>query len=179
MLVQKRRTKHCRHRGRRHGYRAGEEAGETAHLKKKRKLVNMVLPRIAFCFGMIISTLASLAAHPGTTAPSKSSAAGGGSSVRPPDIVLFIADDLSWHDIGPYGGSDVRTPNFDRLEKELLKFEQAFAASPTCTPSRSAMYTGLYPVRNGAHANHSFVRDGTRSLPAYIKPLGVSRCARG
>ena len=116
-------------------------------------------------FGVFTVVFASLAAAP---AP----AAHGGSASAPPHMVLFIADDLTWHDIGPYGASDVRTPNLDRLAKESLKFDHAFAASPTCTPSRSAMYTGLYPVRNGAHANHSLVRDGTRSLPVYLKPLG-------
>src|SRR3954462_7434478 len=76
---------------------------------------------------------------------------------RRPNIVLFIADDLTWHDVGPYGGTDVRTPNIDRLPREALKFEWAFAAPPTCPPSRSAMYTGMSPMRNGAHANHSLI----------------------
>jgi arylsulfatase A-like enzyme len=90
----------------------------------------------------------------------QSPSATGQSEVRRPDIVLFIADDLTWHDIGPYGATDVRTPHLDRLAQESLNFDQAFAASPTCRPSRSSVYTGLYPIRNGAHANHSFVREG-------------------
>ncbi len=89
-----------------------------------------------------------------------------------PNIVLFIADDLSWHDIGPYGNTDVRTPHLDQLAKESLTFRRAFAASPTCTPSRSALYTGLYPVRNGAHANHSIINDGIATLPAIMQKLG-------
>jgi arylsulfatase A-like enzyme len=89
-----------------------------------------------------------------------------------PNIVLFMADDLSWHDIGPYGDRDVKTPNLDRLAKDSLRFDAAFAASPTCTPSRSAIYTGLYPFRSGAHANHSLVNDGARTLPQYMKALG-------
>ena len=96
-----------------------------------------------------------------------------------PDIVLFIADDLTWNDIGPYGGSDARTPHLDKLAQESLKFDQAFAASPTCTPSRSSMYTGMYPIRNGAHANHSFVREGTRTLPTYLKALGYRTVLAG
>ncbi len=89
-----------------------------------------------------------------------------------PNIVLFIGDDLTWRDIGPYGGADVRTPNLDKLAKESLKFNRVFAASPTCTPSRSAMYTGLYPMRNGAHANHSLIKDGITTLPVYMSRLG-------
>lgn len=89
-----------------------------------------------------------------------------------PHIVLFIGDDLSWHDIGPYGAKHVRTPHLDRLATESLTFQRAFAASPTCTPSRSAMYTGLYPFRNGAHANHSLVDDNVATLPERMKALG-------
>jgi uncharacterized sulfatase len=89
-----------------------------------------------------------------------------------PNIVLFVADDLTWHDIGPYGSPDVRTPHLNELAPQCMKFERAFAASPTCTPSRSAIYTGLYPMRNGAHANHSLIKEGVETLPVYLKRLG-------
>lgn len=101
-----------------------------------------------------------------------SQAAGGGRGLQRPHIVLFIADDYTWHDAGPYGARDVRTPNLDRLAREGLRFDRAFAASPTCTPSRSAIYTGLFPFRSGAHANHSLVRDDLRTLPHRMKDLG-------
>ncbi|HTL30927.1 MAG TPA: sulfatase [Tepidisphaeraceae bacterium] len=94
------------------------------------------------------------------------------SAASRPNIVLFIADDMTFEDCGPYGATDVRTPNLDKLATESIKFERAFAASPTCTPSRSALYSGLYPFRNGAHANHSLVKDGLRTLPHYMKELG-------
>ena len=96
----------------------------------------------------------------------------GSSAFAKPHVVLFISDDHSWHDVGAYGASDVRTPNLDKLAKEGMKFEYAFAASPTCSPSRAAMFTGLYPMRNGAHANHSLIREGVRTLPQYMKELG-------
>jgi arylsulfatase A-like enzyme len=89
-----------------------------------------------------------------------------------PNIVLFIADDMTWNDIGPYGDKNVRTPNLDRLAKDALRFDAAFAPAPTCTPSRSAIYTGIYPMRNGAHANNSIINDGIRTLPLYMKELG-------
>lgn len=94
------------------------------------------------------------------------------SGATKPNIVFFIADDYSWHDSGAYGSKDARTPNIDALAKESMKFELAFAASPTCTPSRSALLTGDYPVRNGAHANHSTVNDGLKTLPAYLRERG-------
>jgi uncharacterized sulfatase len=91
---------------------------------------------------------------------------------RRPDIVMFVADDLSWADIGANGSPDAKTPNIDRLSREWMRFTRTFAASPTCTPSRSAMLTGDYPMHNGAHANHSFIRDDIRTLPEYLKALG-------
>jgi N-sulfoglucosamine sulfohydrolase len=72
-----------------------------------------------------------------------------------PHIVLFVADDLSWHDLGPYGAKDVKTPHLDAFASQSMRFTQAVATSPTCTPSRCSIYTGLYPFRSGAHANHS------------------------
>lgn len=89
-----------------------------------------------------------------------------------PHVVLFLADDHTWHDCGPYGARDVRTPHLDQLAREGMRFDAAFAASPTCTPSRSALYTGMYPFRNGAHANHSLVRDELRTLPHRMQERG-------
>jgi len=89
-----------------------------------------------------------------------------------PHIVLFISDDHTWHDSGPYGATDVRTPNLDRVAREGLTCDAAFCASPTCAPSRSAMYTGLFPFRNGAHTNHSLIKDGIHTLPQYLHELG-------
>lgn len=95
------------------------------------------------------------------------------------NIVLFIADDLACNDIGPYGNKVVRTPNLDQLAKESLLFKQAFAASPTCAPSRSSIYSGLLPFRHGAHGNHSGVKAGTKSLVQYLQPLGYSVAIAG
>lgn len=96
-----------------------------------------------------------------------------------PNIVLFIADDLSWHDTGPYGNRDVHTPNVDKLAREGMTFQRAFAASPTCAPSRAALFTGTYPMRNGAHANHSLVSSDVRTLPQYLSKLGYRTVIAG
>jgi N-sulfoglucosamine sulfohydrolase len=106
---------------------------------------------------------------PGIVAASPSGAA---PPAPRPHVVFFMSDDHTWRDCGPYGAKDVRTPNLDRLARESMRFDAAFAPSPTCTPSRSAIYTGLYPFRNGAHANHSLVNDGLRTLPHNMKDLG-------
>ena len=90
----------------------------------------------------------------------------------PVNIVLFVADDLGANDIGPYGNRVVRTPNINRLANESLLFTCAFASSPTCSPSRASIYTGLMPFRNGAHANHAGIKDGVQTLPVYLNALG-------
>lgn len=95
------------------------------------------------------------------------------------NIILFVADDLGYNDIGPYGHEHVRTPHLDRFSETSLLFNQAFASSPTCSPSRASIYTGLYPFRNGAHANHSGIREGVRTLPEYLQQLGYQTALAG
>ena len=92
----------------------------------------------------------------------------------PPNIVLFVADDLGANDIGPYGNCIIRTPNLDRLANESLLFTNAFAGSPTSSPSRASMLTGRYPFRNGAHANHHGIKEGVKTLPSYLQQLGYT-----
>ncbi|GAA0559051.1 sulfatase family protein [Chitinophaga japonensis] len=93
-------------------------------------------------------------------------------SQNKPNVVIFIADDLNQQDIGCYGNSDVSTPNMDRLAAEGMRFNRAYAATPMCAPSRSVMFTGLYPFRNGSQMNHFTVRPHTRNLPQFLQQLG-------
>jgi arylsulfatase A-like enzyme len=64
-----------------------------------------------------------------------------------PNIVYIIADDLGWKDVG-FHGSDIKTPNLDKLAADGAKLEQ-FYAQPMCTPTRAALMTGRYPFRYG------------------------------
>jgi N-sulfoglucosamine sulfohydrolase len=59
-----------------------------------------------------------------------------------PNIVLAIADDWSFPHASAYGDRVVRTPNFDRVAREGARFTHAFAAAPSCSPSRAALLTG-------------------------------------
>lgn len=68
-------------------------------------------------------------------------------SPRRPNVVLVIADDLGWGDLGCYGGTAIPTPHLDRLAREGRRFTAAYAPSSTCTPSRYALLTGEYPWR--------------------------------
>ncbi|KKM83270.1 hypothetical protein LCGC14_1311140, partial [marine sediment metagenome] len=96
-----------------------------------------------------------------------------------PNIVLFIADDLATEDLGAYGNTEVRTPNIDRLAAESMQFTNAFASSPTCSPSRSSIFTGLMPFKNGAHGNHTGVKKETKSLVDYFEPLDYTVAIAG
>ena len=88
------------------------------------------------------------------------------------NIVFYFSDDHGWADSGAYGSEVVRTPNIDRLASEGMLFRQAFAATPTCTPSRAATYTGLMPARNGSMANKTPIRAGVKTLPNYFRQMG-------
>ncbi|MEE8306956.1 MAG: sulfatase-like hydrolase/transferase, partial [Gammaproteobacteria bacterium] len=89
--------------------------------------------------------------------------------VRKPHIAMFISDDHGTDFVGCYGNMAIQTPNIDALTKQGMYFTNMFAASPTCAPSRSVLYTGLYPARNGAMGNHSACKPGIKSLPSYLK----------
>lgn len=94
-------------------------------------------------------------------------------AANPPNIVVFIADDLSWHDVKCFGGpTDAQTPNLDKLASQGMKLTRFYSPAAVCSPTRQALLTGMYPVRNGAYPNHSVVRDGVRSLPGHLKALG-------
>lgn len=88
---------------------------------------------IALVLGLAISTLAhatSLWAQPPR-----------------PNIVLIVADDLGWADLGCYGADLHETPRLDRLAKQSVRFSQAYSPSPVCTPTRAAILTGKHPAR--------------------------------
>jgi arylsulfatase A-like enzyme len=68
---------------------------------------------------------------------------------RPPNFVVIFADDLGWGDLGCFGSPTIETPNLDRMAAEGQKWTEFYVAAPVCTPSRAALMTGRYPVRNG------------------------------
>ncbi len=84
--------------------------------------------------------VASLALVMWSTRPAQ----GAGEAVN---VLLIVADDLGWADLGCYGNGFHRTPALDRLAREGVRFTQAYAACPVCSPTRAAMLTGKYPAR--------------------------------
>ena len=94
-----------------------------------------------------------------------------GKIIANPNFVFIIADDCTFRDIGCYGGQ-AKTPNIDRLANEGMRFTRCFQAAPMCSPTRHNLYTGIYPVKSGAYPNHTFVKDGIKSVVHYLKPKG-------
>ncbi|MFC5455001.1 sulfatase [Prosthecobacter fluviatilis] len=66
-----------------------------------------------------------------------------------PNVILFIADDVSYDDLGCYGNAAARTPNIDRLAAKGRRFDEAILVASSCSPSRSSVITGRYPHNNG------------------------------
>lgn len=70
-----------------------------------------------------------------------------GALADPPNIVILLADDLGWNDVG-YHGAPIETPNIDRLAREGVELDR-FYSQPICTPTRAALMTGRSPLRSG------------------------------
>ncbi len=66
---------------------------------------------------------------------------------RPPNVVVILADDLGWADVGADAASFNLTPHIDSLARDGVRFTDAYAAAPVCSPSRAALLTGKYPAR--------------------------------
>ncbi|MEX2044950.1 MAG: sulfatase [Opitutus sp.] len=71
-----------------------------------------------------------------------------------PNIVLIIADDLAWDDVGAFGHPTIRTPHIDRLARDGMRFDAAFVTASSCSPSRSSLITGRYPHNTDAEQLH-------------------------
>src|SRR5829696_5640320 len=75
-----------------------------------------------------------------------------------PNIVLIVADDLGYGELGCYGQKKIRTPRLDQMAKEGLRFTQFYSGSPVCAPSRCVLMTGK-------HGGHAYVRNNKAVKP--------------
>jgi arylsulfatase A-like enzyme len=74
---------------------------------------------------------------------------GGKALGEKPNIIFILADDLGWAELGCYGNKFNETPNLDKLANQGMRFTQAYATAPVCSPYRAALMTGQYPARIG------------------------------
>src|SRR5688572_10660230 len=72
---------------------------------------------------------------------------------RPPNILVIVADDMGYADVGFNGGKDIATPNIDALAHAGIRFTDAYVTGPHCSPTRAALLTGRYQQRFGHEVN--------------------------
>ena len=89
------------------------------------------------------------------------------SEVSRPNILWIVADDLGT-DLGCYGDALVHTPNLDRLAQQGTLYSNLYTVTAVCSPSRSALITGMYPVSINAHQHRTYDKD---SLPEPVRPI--------
>ena len=73
----------------------------------------------------------------------------GQAAKRKPNVIVVLADDLGYGDLGVFGSKMIKTPNLDRMAKEGARLTTFYASANICTPSRAGLLTGRYPIRTG------------------------------
>jgi len=85
---------------------------------------------------------------------------------KKPNIVLIVADDLGYAELGSYGQKKIRTPHLDRLAAQGMRFTQAYAGNAVCAPSRCVLMTGKHPGHATIRNNSEAKPEGQRPIPA-------------
>ena len=109
-------------------------------------------------------------------------AAGEAKAKRKPNFIIFFTDDLGYSDVGCFGSSLIRTPNFDRMAAEGMRLTN-FYAQAVCGPSRAALMTGCYPIRVGEPGNqknqHTVLHPKEITLAEILKGAGYATACIG
>jgi arylsulfatase A-like enzyme len=93
--------------------------------------------------------------------------------VERPNIILIMADDLGWGDVGFNGNMIIRTPHLDQLASRGIIFNRFYAAAPVCSPTRASCLTGRNPYRQGIYtANTGHLKKEEITLPEILKEEG-------
>jgi len=104
-----------------------------------------------------------------------------------PNLLVILADDLGYGDLGCYGAPDLQTPNLDRLAAQGMRFTHAYANCPVCSPTRAALLTGRYPelvgvpgvIRTHPGQSWGYLSPSARLVPALLKPAGYTSALVG
>jgi len=128
--------------------RRDRKSGDHAAMNRRHFLATSVATSVA---------TAALAACASPVQPS--------ASTRKPNVILILADDLGYGDLGVFGNGVIRTPNIDRMAAEGARLTTFYASANVCTPSRAGLLTGRYPIRSG------LARDVIRQTDTHGLPL--------
>ena len=101
-----------------------------------------------------------------------------------PNIVIVLADDMGYGDLGCYGHPVIKSPNLDKFAKQAMRFTQGYSASGVCSPSRSAILTGRTPYRNGVfnwipEGSEVHLRRSEVTLATLLRRAGYATCHVG
>lgn len=104
-----------------------------------------------------------------------------------PNVLLIYIDNVGYGDLGCYGNAEVKTPRMDALAREGVRCTDFYLSTSSCTPSRGAILTGRYPMRNGlSHQLESYenwtgigLPQRERIIPQYLKQTGYATACFG
>src|SRR4051812_17827417 len=101
-----------------------------------------------------------------------------------PNVVVCLADDLGYGDLGCYGHPRIKTPHLDQLARDGLKLTSCYAGAPVCSPSRAALFTGRNPNRMGIRdwipqGSGIFVPRTEVTVAQRLKAAGYATCLAG
>ena len=108
-------------------------------------------------YGLILMSLISLEAQQVTALP---------------NFIFYLADDQDQLDYGVYGNPKVHTPAVDALANEGMRFTNFYTSQAICAPSRSQIFTGMFPFKNGCMANHLPVKPNIKTVIDYMESAG-------
>ena len=102
----------------------------------------------------------------------------------PPNVIVILADDLGYGDLGSYGSTTIATPRLDQMAREGLRFTDAYAAAPFCSPSRAGLLTGRLPARAGLPyvlfpTEHHGLPTAETTIPELLRGRGYATACIG
>ncbi len=107
-----------------------------------------------------------------------------GAKSKRPNIVVVLADDMGWGDLGCYGNTLIKSPNLDRFAMQGMRFTHGYSACAVCSPSRSAILTGRTPYRNGVfnwipEGSDVHLRRSEITIATLLRRAGYATCHVG
>ncbi|MDT8391386.1 MAG: sulfatase-like hydrolase/transferase [Lentisphaeria bacterium] len=93
----------------------------------------------------------------------------------PPNVIMILVDDMGWADSSTYGSTYYQTPNLTRLARQGMRFTNAYAASPLCSPTRASIMSGQYPAR--LHMTVAITGESV-SQPKVLPPAETAYCGK-